>query len=446
VRRAAAHLQVSQIQRSVVRGSSLPAAEFRFFEVIDPAAARDFLGRIADQVTTATHKHSPDFMLTVAMSYRGLERLGVPVTSLGGFPDAFRAGMAARAAQLGDDGTNAEQYRENGADGASDVLLWTAGTAPDLSRRTAALIKDAKSHGLTERIVQEAGHLPGDARREHFGFADGLSQPRVAGLHADRPAKRGTALAERPVAAGEFVLGYLDEDRAIPPAPEPQALTRNGSYLVYRKLQQDVAAFRRLLLQHASLFAYGSEEVAAKLVGRWRDGSPLILAPRAPDPELGRRRRTANAFGYGRDPDGWVCPAGAHIRRANPRDALPFKGALVERHRMIRRGIPYGPALPANATEDDGVDRGLVFICFVADIARQFEFVQARWLQDGNAFGLGEDRDPLIGTGQGRYVLNGRPPRYICGMPDLVTPRWGEYLFAPGVQGVRWISLLGGEA
>jgi hypothetical protein len=107
---------------------------------------------------------------------------------------------------------------------------------------------------------------------------------------------------------------------------------------------------------------------------------------------------------------------------------------------MIRRGIPYGPPLPPEAKADDNVERGLIFACFVADPARQFEFVQANWLRDGNAFGLGADRDPIVGSGSPRFLVSGRPPRFACDVPDLVRLRWGEYLFAPGIRALEWIA------
>jgi hypothetical protein len=184
--------------------------------------------------------------------------------------------------------------------------------------------------------------------------------------------------------------------------------------------------------------------VAAKAVGRWPDGSPLVLRPGYGDRALGNDRDRVNDFAYAGDRDGVACPRGAHIRRANPRDGLRAGSRLTARHRLLRRGMPYGPPLPDGAP-DDGEDRGLVFVSFQASIERQFEIVQARWLNDGDAFGLGRTADPVAGAvpdGGARLVFGGRPPRYATAMRAFVTPRGGEYLFVPGIAGLRALATL----
>jgi hypothetical protein len=184
--------------------------------------------------------------------------------------------------------------------------------------------------------------------------------------------------------------------------------------------------------------------VAAKVVGRWPDGSPLVLRPHAGDRDLGDDRKRANDFVYAGDPDGMACPRGAHIRRANPRDGLRAGSRLTARHRLLRRGMPYGPPLPEGA-DDDGEDRGLVFVSFQASIERQFEIVQARWLNDGDAFGLGRSPDPVagaVGDGGTRLQFGGRPPHYATAMRAFVTPRGGEYLFVPGLAALRAFATL----
>jgi hypothetical protein len=151
-----------------------------------------------------------------------------------------------------------------------------------------------------------------------------------------------------------------------------------------------------------------------------------------------------NDFVYGGDPDGAACPRGAHIRRANPRDGLRAGSRLTARQRLLRRGMPYGPPLPEDA-EDDHEDRGLVFVSFQASIERQFEIVQARWLNDGDAFGLGRTPDPVagaVGEGGARLAFGGCPPRYATALRSFVTPRGGEYLFVPGIAGLRAFATL----
>ena len=242
--------------------------------------------------------------------------------------------------------------------------------------------------------------------------------------------------------------------------PHP-ALVRNGSYVVWRKLEQDVPKFRDTLRRAADEVGLTVETMAAKVVGRWRDGTPIELAPWRSDEE-GLTCRAVDAppndFRYcPHDRDGEVCPAGAHIRRTNPRDAIEFgkavqeSGILTARHRIIRRGMPYGPMLPLNA-EDDGdpevlaeaPERGLLFICYQADLERQFELIQKAWCADGDAFFLGEDQDFLLGNGGGSgkmtIPMRDAPPKFIETVPDLVVTRGMEYLFAPGLAALRRLA------
>jgi Dyp-type peroxidase family len=192
----------------------------------------------------------------------------------------------------------------------------------------------------------------------------------------------------------------------------------------------DVAAFRRFVAE--TDFPGGPELLAAKLVGRRRDGTPLV------------DHKGINDFTYAGDPDGLACPLGAHIRRANPRDDRAFfDGRLTNRHRIVRRGRTYGQPLPPGVTEDDGADRGLVFICFNADIWRQFETIQALWIDDGDPFGLGRDKDFLVGEPHGtdgKMTIQGHPPFFIKPQPRFVTMRGGEYLFRPSMTGLRFLA------
>jgi hypothetical protein len=198
-----------------------------------------------------------------------------------------------------------------------------------------------------------------------------------------------------------------------------------------------------------------AQRVAAKLVGRWPDGTPVAVRPDAPDPDLAGSRETANAFDFRDDALGLACPRGAHVRRMNPRGALPFDGKLVNRHRIIRRGLPYGPELPPGAPED-GVERGLIFACYQVDIERQFEFIQANWINDGNVFGLGGDRDPITGTAPAaseagdhrlrKMTIPGRPPFFVSPLPDVVTVRGGEYFLVPGIDGLRHLATTAEQA
>jgi deferrochelatase/peroxidase EfeB len=216
--------------------------------------------------------------------------------------------------------------------------------------------------------------------------------------------------------------------------------------MVWRKLYQDVARWRRVVRDAARLYEGGDEaKLTAKAVGRWANGAPLVHYPDAPpddyDPQAAR---DDNDLRYDDDKDGMKCPLGAHIRRSNPRDALGFEGHLSFRHRMIRRGMPYGAPLGENVLEDDGADRGLVFVSFQASISRQFEGVQVQWLNAGNIFGLGHDKDFILGdpagVGTGKMTIQGRPPFFLSPQEVFVRTRGGEYLFAPGMTALATLA------
>ena len=177
----------------------------------------------------------------------------------------------------------------------------------------------------------------------------------------------------------------------------------------------------------------------AKVIGRWRNGAPLVTTPAASPAQFDPTAPGTNDFRYRTaDPDGLRCPLGAHIRRSNPRDALGFDGKLSFRHRIIRRGMPYGTELPEGVYEDDGQERGLVFVCFNASLSRQFESIQRQWLNDGNSFHLGEDSDYIVG-GSGKMTIQGKPPFFLAQGP-FVTTRGGEYLFVPGITALAAIA------
>ena len=278
--------------------------------------------------------------------------------------------------------------------------------------------------------------MPGE--REPFGFHDGISHPAIEGSGI-----AGTNPNEQPIKAGDFVLGYPDEMGAQTTSVRPEILGRNGSYVVFRKLQQRVAEFRRYL-ESISTSADDQELVAAKMMGRWRSGAPLALSPSHDDPELGADPRRNNAFLYKEDdPIGYKTPPGSHIRRMNPRDA-DIDG-VVRIHRMIRRGTAYGPPLPEGVLEDDGKARGLMFAFVGAHLGRQFEFVQQHWMQDGEFFRGGEAKDPISGAngGAGTFDFPHRPlRRRLKGLPQFVVTRGGEYCFMPGLRALRWLASL----
>jgi len=449
-------LNVENIQGNFLRGYTHPLCVIRFVEFTAAAAARAWLRALLPLVTTESPWDTkPATTLNLMFTWNGLRALGLPDGVLAAFPEEFRLGMVGRADLLGDTGPDAPA---NWTDGLGSGRIHCAASVyaldqPALAERLAHLEALARETGGVATVSEQAANRlvregPDGKRHypEHFGYSDGLGQPAFEGQPA-RPGRGGGAPeakgAWRDLALGEFLLGYQNEGEEFPSSGLPEPLWRDGTYVAYRKLHQHVAAFRAYLRQHGAGYSGGPAGVAAKIVGRWQDGTPLALSPDRPDPDLAWDDARNNDFRYAQgDADGMRCPVGAHIRRANPRDALPFGASMVNSHRLIRRGIPYGPELPEGALEDDGVDRGFLFIAYQTDLARQFEFVQALWLNDGNKFGLGDDRDPLVGQGEGsgKMTIPGRPPYFLAPLPEFVTVRGGEYFLRPGMRGLEYLA------
>ena len=446
--RTSAAIDLADIQGNVLRGYTHPCAAYLFLRIEDAGNARALMTRMLPEVATAEPWPAEGMAtaLHVAFTYAGLEALGLPAAILDSFPEEFREGMAARAARLGDRGPSAPAHWEAGlGTGEAHVLVTVYAVDPEqLEARREALRGVGAQGAVTVIHEQRAAARPGGL--DHFGFYDGIAQPAVADSGvAPRP---GDGLPDgrggwRAVRTGEFLHGYEDEDGGLPEAPAPP-LDRNGTFMVYRKLHMDVAAFRRFTAEQGARYPGGPEMLAAKMVGRWRDGTPLASSPDRPHPALAADPARINDFSFRSDPEGLRCPLGAHVRRANPRDAEGFFGGrLSRRHRIIRRGRAYGPPLPDGDTEDDGADRGLVFVCFNASIWRQFETVQALWIDDGDPFGLGRDKDFLVGEPDGdggKMTIPGRPPFFLKPQPRFVTVRGGEYLYRPSMTGLRWLA------
>ena len=441
----ATKVELSDIQRGALGPRPSPyAGAYLLLRMNDQLAGREALKRLTPLVASAADLTSPlgDTWLAVALSYQGLKALGLPDASLASFSPEFQRGMVARAAELGDVGANDPKYWEKPF-GTPEIHIALALLAPDQPRLHAVLQRVHQvlqtMPGVTLLYQQECASLP--TGREHFGFQDGISQPAIegTGLPVSNP-------HEAPLKAGEFVLGYLDEWDRLTPMPQPEVLGRNGSYIAMRKLHQDVAAFRRFLAQHATSPA-DEELLAAKIVGRWPSGAPLALAPDRDDPELAVDASRRNDFMYyDDDPKGLKCPLGSHVRRMNPRDEFKDEIVQVNRHRVFRRGQAYGPILPEGVMEDDGAERGMVFLFVGADLRRQFEFVQSQWVNQGTFIGLPAEKDPLIGPNDGTDIFTiPRQPirRRLQGLPQFVTLRGGEYFYIPGLRALRWLA--GGE-
>lgn len=426
-------LEREDIQGLVIRAYRMSYAAYLFYHFGSAARARSWLGDMVDPVTTAAEwQTTRRWCANVALTFPGLAALGLPTQFLDSFPDDFRQGMAERAAlRLGDVGVDLPEHWEItppfATRGVHAVLLVSARTKAELDERVAALDQPSAACELERVGFQAAAALGTDqsSNREHFGFRDGISQPTIKGSgledvqHAHRLA----------IAPGEFVLGHPDElgNRSM---PLPESLGRNGTYAVYRKLRQHVAVFRDYLQNQRD-----GELLAAKLVGRWPSGAPVVLAKSADDPLLAADPARINQFGYAEDPLGIACPRGAHIRRAGPRDG----SATSRRRLMLRRGLPYGSELPVGAVDDGG--RGLVGLFLNASIERQFEFVQRKWLNWGQFDGLSNEADPITGPDGRDFTWQRRTgPRRYPDLPRLVTVRGGEYFFIPSITAMRFLS------
>jgi len=437
-------LELDDIQGGALRPRPAPyVGTYLLLRIDDREAGRELVRRLHPLIASGRSAPDPSGQasITVAFTYHGLKALGVAHESLESFAPEFREGMAARAAHLGDFGDSAPEHWESPL-GRSSVHVALAVLSPD-SRRLEALAEraqhvQAQLPGVEVIWRQDCYQLP--TGRTSFGFKDGIGQPAIegSGISPTNP-------NEQPIKPGEFILGYPDETGAPPQMPTPSVLGRNGTYLVFRKLHTRVAAYRQYLRDQAT----SREEEAllgAKIVGRWQSGAPLAVAPDADEPGLGADDARNNAFLYGDDPRGFKCPVGAHARRANPRDALDREGSVnVRLHRMIRRGTSYGPILPDGVLEDDGQERGIIFVFAGSHIRRQFEFVKTQWLNDGIFIGAPQEGDPLVGrpTRSGVFTIPKRPiRRRLQDVPPFVVTRGGEYCFAPGLRGLRWLAEL----
>src|SRR5262244_2557569 len=432
-------LELDDIQSGVLRPRPTPyAATYIALRIDDRSAGRELMRRVSAVVTSAANPTSPlaDTWVSVALTYPGLKALGVPQNSLDSFAWEFRQGMAARANELGDTGESSPENWERPL-GTSDVHVVLVAVSPNGQQLEAALDPARKAYremrGIEAIWRQDCHALPTET--EPFGFRDGISHPAIEGSGIP-----GSNTQEQPFKAGDFVLGYPDEMGGIQKTV-PEVFGRNGTYIVFRKLHQRVAEFRRYLKTN-SKGPEDEELMAAKMMGRWRSGAPLALCPFHDDAALGADPLRNNNFLFrDDDPDGLKTPCGSHIRRTNPRDAKIAGMARI--HRMIRRGTAYGPLLPEGVLEDDGADRGLIFAFVGAFLGRQFEFVQSEWVNDGIFIGAGKDKDPVVGsTGEGRDFSVPRKPlrKRLQGIPDFVVTRGGEYGFMPSLSALRWLA------
>jgi Dyp-type peroxidase family len=385
----------------------------------------------------------PDQLWTIAISYSGMSKLRVQGMQFASFPSDFVQGMAVRSQLLGDTGSDAPANWDFGADQSEDVLLSLyADDAAKLDTIKTFVVTNIRGGNIKH---QEDGWRDNDSK-EHFGFVDGISQPSIAG-GPDQNVGGGVFDAQtqswRRLQPGLFLIG---NDTEFGAPRNDDALLKNGTFLVFRKLQQDVPGFRKFLAS-TTINGLTAEENAAKMMGRWANGTPLSTSPNDDDP----LKNEDNLFDYSDDSDGIKCPIGAHIRRTNPRNSSIENAVSIQptRRRIIRRGVLFGDKLPPGLTADNS-QRGLLFIAFMASIEDQFEFIQSDWV-NGNQFvnPSPANFDPVVGRNTGQNFIfkdDSGVVRPIFNLKQFVSLKGGGYFFMPSVSLLLRLGLINSHA
>jgi deferrochelatase/peroxidase EfeB len=463
-------LDLDDIQGIILRRFPMPVARHFLLAVRDPVAARAVLGLLvsgdeaaAPQISSsATPAPTIAYRLYAGITWPGLAALGVtdrvPALSFRSFP-AFVAGAASRATALGDSGASAPEHWISGFGSDSGhvlVTLYGRGRAElaEYSDRLTALLacNDAFSEiwrGDGEALIEkDQNGVPGYVRKAHFGYTDAITEPVIRGGPGPYPPER-----QPPCDPWIFVL--MDEAPNYY-VPDPPELGRNGSFGVFRIESQDVVGFENFLQSQKDRI--DPELLAAKIMGRWRNGVPLALSPDTDSPPGGIAPDQMNNFEYvnadgSGDPWGERTPIGAHIRRVNPR-GQPIKGQGVpggsnNDHRIIRRALPYGPTYDPNEPYD-GIERGLIGHFINAIIENQFEFVLREWLNSADAVGAARldphSKGVITGTNDPSDSVfeipqpGGAPPIRITGFSSFTTTRATAYCFLPSITALKFIA------
>jgi Dyp-type peroxidase family len=481
-------LPLDDIQGDILVGLTKTAEVFVFFEIADVSAFKTALRSVAKRNVTsvkdvrdddvrikkakeaaARYKKDPGQLkirhLNIAFSASGLEKL--TRGSLPALPQEFRDGAASRASGLHDPVDDAgrpsswdpefDEARQNG-------LLIATGESLAAANDTMQGVLQKFGASLTE-VHRHIGHVRlGEHRgKEHFGFEDGISQPGIRGLTArENPHDEDQGVPGQDLLwPGEFVFGWPAQidggDDITPPGPvrqPPIDWMANGSFLVFRKLEQQVPEFAAFLEDSAVALGLDPEVLGARLVGRWKSGAPLIKAPIQDDELLAADRLRNNHFEFGGDTHQRRCPYAAHIRKTYPRDDMGEAGEVgVQQHRLRRAGIPYGQEVD----DDPTGTRGLTFVAYMTSIEDQFEFVQASW-SNNPGFVFGKTRpgdgppvepgiDAIIGQPApgGQIEVDESVPNYPGGsqrssliLPhSFVTPRFAGYYFSPSLSALK---------
>jgi deferrochelatase/peroxidase EfeB len=481
-------LDLADIQGLILRGYRMPMVRHFLLSVGVPAEARKQLGRLvsgnesdAPQITTAEDWHvgfapgpgdnpseaprrKPDYCLNVGITWPGLVALEikdrVPTLSFKSF-GAFTAGAAQRAELVGDSGPSAPQnWIGDFGKGNDHALVTLHAISPEAmasyTKRLRALFAEGDAFREIWRqdgmaLMEIVDGKPVFTAKVPFGYTDGISMTTIRGGPEKYPPDH-----QQPCEPWLFVLQDEAENYIV---PEPRELGLNGSFAVFKMIETDVVGFENFLQSNKDKI--DPELLAAKMCGRWRNGVPLALSPEADSLAGGipleqlNNYEYVNADGSG-DPKGLRCPVGAHMRRINPR-GQPVTGQGVpggsnNTHRLIRRGLPYGPTYDPTKPYD-GINRGLLGYFINSNIENQYEFVLGHWVNNSEFAGAvrlnPKSKDPMIGTqnpAESIFVIpqaNGAPPIKVTGLSTFVTTKAAAYCFLPSVTAIKFIANLG---
>ncbi len=481
-------LDLGDIQGFILRGYRMPMVRHFLLTVGVPAEARKLLGRLvngdesgAPQITTAEDWHvgfapgpndnpddishrKPDYCLNLGITWPGLVALEVkervPTLSFKSF-GAFVAGAAQRAELVGDTGTSAPQNWVGGFGKGNDhVMVTLHALSPEAitmySERLSALFVEGnafreiwRTDGMALMDMIDGNLVP--TFRVHFGYTDGISMTTIRG-----GPERCTPDHQQPCEPWLFVLRDEAENYFV---PEPRELGLNGSFAVFKMIETDVVGFENYLQSNKDKI--DPELLAAKICGRWRNGVPLALSPVTDSPAGGIPPDQLNDFEYvnadgSGDPKGLRCPVGAHMRRINPRGqpvtGQGQPGGTNNTHRLIRRGMPYGPTYDPTQPYDD-IERGLLGYFINSSIENQYEFVLGHWVNDSEFAGAvrlnPKSKDHMIGTqdpAESIFIIpqaNGLPAIKITGFSSFITTKAAAYCFLPSIRAINFIAQLG---
>ncbi|KAJ7128313.1 fungal peroxidase [Mycena epipterygia] len=436
-------LNLDNIQGDVLIGMKKNKEVFFFFSIANATSFKKKLKQdILPLVTTTTQllnvSSQPTTALNIAFSHTGLVALNVKDTL--GDP-AFTAGQLANIGNLGDPGTTnwVPQFIGTKIHG---VILLASDTVANVNA-TLATVQSKLGNSITEIYTLQAAARPGaEQGHEHFGFLDGISNPAVSGFQTPHP---GQAV----VSPGEILVGETGDSVTRP------AWAKDGSFLAFRQLKQLVPEFNKFLTDNpirapTLTSQQGSDLLGARMVGRWKSGAPVFLAPLVDDPALGADPTRNNNFTYAlpgqtvaNSTDQTKCPFSAHIRKTRPRADLGLPESQTSNHHIVRGGIPYGPEVSTveASTNTTQIERGLAFVSYQSNIGDGFQFLQQLWADNTNFVHGNVGFDPIIGANiGGPRVVNGldptKPARSFTLTTDFVVSRGGEYFFSPSLSAI----------